>query len=178
MSRSCYEMSGHCNFHHFKSPICEVVNVHQVEHGDQNFLLWWHRCSTSLRRYCRPRPHHGQWVGSKPQSRGMIGGGARICCWARNEHGCQMAISRFLDRMCLALRASGLWLRYAAKFAIWQPWERGMSSSSVPMAELFVDHSCNRLLSLPPSVLPPLAFVTSLCVQTRGRLDWDEWQSC
>ena len=32
----------------------------------------------------------------------------------RQEHGCQMAIARFLDRMCLALRASGLWLRYAA----------------------------------------------------------------
>ena len=31
------------------------------------------------------------------------------------EHGCQMAIARFfLDRMCLALRASGLWLRYTA----------------------------------------------------------------
>ena len=29
------------------------------------------------------------------------------------EHGCQMAIARFLDRMCLALRASKLWLRYA-----------------------------------------------------------------
>ena len=28
--------------------------------------------------------------------------------------GCQMAIARFVDRMCLALRASGLWLRYAA----------------------------------------------------------------
>ena len=27
--------------------------------------------------------------------------------------GCQMAIARFLDRMCMALRASGLWLRYA-----------------------------------------------------------------
>ena len=26
-------------------------------------------------------------------------------------HGCQMAIARFLERMCLALRASGLWLR-------------------------------------------------------------------
>ena len=26
-----------------------------------------------------------------------------------------MAIARFLDRMCLALRASGLWLCYAAK---------------------------------------------------------------
>ena len=30
------------------------------------------------------------------------------------HHGCQMAIAGFLDRMCLALRASGLWLRYAA----------------------------------------------------------------
>ena len=29
------------------------------------------------------------------------------------RHGCQMAIARFLDRMCLALWASGLWLRYA-----------------------------------------------------------------
>ena len=27
------------------------------------------------------------------------------------SHGCQMAISRFLDCMCLAFRASGLWLR-------------------------------------------------------------------
>ena len=110
MSRSCYEMSGHSTFHHFKSPICEVADVHQVEHCDKYVLLWWHRCSTSLRRYCRPRPHHGQWVGSKPQSRGMIGGGARICCWASEE--------------------------------------RGMSSSSVPLAELFVDHSCNGLPSL------------------------------
>ena len=30
------------------------------------------------------------------------------------RHGCQMAIARFLYRMNLALRASGLWLRYAA----------------------------------------------------------------
>ena len=29
----------------------------------------------------------------------------------RERHGCQMAIARFLDRSCLALRASGLWLR-------------------------------------------------------------------
>ena len=28
-------------------------------------------------------------------------------------HGCQMAIAIFLDRMCLALWASGIWLRYA-----------------------------------------------------------------
>ena len=28
------------------------------------------------------------------------------------KQGCQMAIARFLDRMCLALRASGLGLRY------------------------------------------------------------------
>ena len=27
---------------------------------------------------------------------------------------CQMTIARFLDGMCLALRASGLWLRYAS----------------------------------------------------------------
>ena len=29
------------------------------------------------------------------------------------KHSCQMAIARFLDRMCLALQDSGLWLRYA-----------------------------------------------------------------
>ena len=29
------------------------------------------------------------------------------------SHSCQMAIVRFLDRVCLALRASGIWLRYA-----------------------------------------------------------------
>ena len=29
------------------------------------------------------------------------------------RHGCQMAIARFLYHMCLALRSSGLWLRYA-----------------------------------------------------------------
>ena len=28
------------------------------------------------------------------------------------HHGCQMAIAKFLDRMCLALLASGLWLRF------------------------------------------------------------------
>ena len=31
----------------------------------------------------------------------------------RRNHGCQMAIAGFLDPMCLAHRASGLWLRYA-----------------------------------------------------------------
>ena len=44
-------------------------------------------------------------------------------------HGCQMAIAGFLDHMCLALRASGLWLRFAtlqlfdpflSNFVIWQ----------------------------------------------------------
>ena len=68
-------------------------------------------------------------------------------------HGCQMAIGGFLDHMCLALWASGLWLCYAAlqnlipsfpwivppptpftltqskkrkgsNFAIWQPWHK------------------------------------------------------
>ena len=29
------------------------------------------------------------------------------------RHGCQMANARFLDSMCLALQASGLWLRFA-----------------------------------------------------------------
>ena len=30
-----------------------------------------------------------------------------------SRHGCQIAIARFLNCMCLALCASGLWLRYA-----------------------------------------------------------------
>ena len=33
--------------------------------------------------------------------------------WDLLENGCQMAIARLLDCMHLALRASGLWLRYA-----------------------------------------------------------------
>ena len=40
------------------------------------------------------------------------------------EYGCQMAIARFLDRTCLALQASGLWLCYATLqmlSSIWQP---------------------------------------------------------
>ena len=32
----------------------------------------------------------------------------------RLHHACKMAIASVLDRMCLALRASGLWLRYPA----------------------------------------------------------------
>ena len=30
-----------------------------------------------------------------------------------HRHDCQIAIARFLDSMCLAIRASGLWLHYA-----------------------------------------------------------------
>ena len=42
----------------------------------------------------------------------------------RSAQGCQMAIARVLDRMCFALQASGLWLRYATLqiFAILQHW--------------------------------------------------------
>ena len=36
----------------------------------------------------------------------------RAAAAALANHGCQMAIAGFVDRMCLALRASGLWLRY------------------------------------------------------------------
>ena len=32
---------------------------------------------------------------------------------AGRHHGCQMAVASFIDRTCLALQASGLWLRYA-----------------------------------------------------------------
>ena len=38
---------------------------------------------------------------------------ARSTAAAAPVHGCQMAIAGFLDCMYLALRASGLWLRYA-----------------------------------------------------------------
>ena len=44
-------------------------------------------------------------------------GAACVACKGRARaffhHSCQMAIARFLDRMCMALRASGLRLRYA-----------------------------------------------------------------
>ena len=36
-----------------------------------------------------------------------------LCSHMSQSHGCQMAIARFLDCMCLALRASGLLLCYA-----------------------------------------------------------------
>ena len=36
-----------------------------------------------------------------------------ICPVDYARHGCQMATARFLYHMCLALGASGLWLRYA-----------------------------------------------------------------
>ena len=73
-----------------------------------------------------------------------------VVAFACIHHGCQMAIARFSNCTCLALRASRLWLRYAtlqnlipflsldwaptpsilaqskerkgSNFAIWQPW--------------------------------------------------------
>ena len=39
---------------------------------------------------------------------GVEGGGGG----GRAGHGCQIAIARLLDCMCLALRASGIWLHY------------------------------------------------------------------
>ena len=59
----------------------------------------------------------------------MDNGRSRMSYPPLHRYGCQMAIASFLDRMCLALRASGLWLRYATlqnlipsfpNFAIWQ----------------------------------------------------------
>ena len=50
-------------------------------------------------------------AGPPPDQFVMITGGDSACLTSR--HRCQMAIARFLDRMCLALRASRLWLRYA-----------------------------------------------------------------
>ena len=97
------------------------------------------------------------------------------------SHGCQMVIAGFLDRMCLALRASGLWLCYAAKFdpflsldcaptpstlakskerkgsnfAIWQPCVKGRTRR-------FVDISETSCLPLPSSrLLNPLVLVRS-----------------
>ena len=43
---------------------------------------------------------------------GELGGGLGGGGGGGVEHGCQITIAGFLDRMCLALRASGLWLRY------------------------------------------------------------------
>ena len=47
-----------------------------------------------------------------PSSSSPIDGDVWHRC-PRSLHGCQMAIARILDHMCLALRASGLWLRHA-----------------------------------------------------------------
>ena len=58
----------------------------QFSHGSCMQMQWWKKEGVEKRRWA------GMWE------------------W----HGCQMAIARFLDHMCLALRASGLWLRYAA----------------------------------------------------------------
>ena len=86
------------------------------------------------------------------------------------EHGCQMAIAKILDRMCLALRASGLWLRYAmlqnlipsfpwiapgwrasgrnerkgSNFAIWPPWCR---AAFFGMAKCVIDEERKRTRS-------------------------------
>ena len=51
-----------------------------------------------------------------------------------DHHGCQMAIARFLNRLCLYLRASGLWLRYAAL-------QNLIQNGSVPSGNL-ADHVC------------------------------------
>ena len=51
----------------------------------------------------------GEGGGEKAQARGRRGQEEE----PEGRHGCQLAIARFPYRMCLALRASGLWLRYA-----------------------------------------------------------------
>ena len=48
-----------------------------------------------------------------PGDRTSLGASSTSAQKMFRKQGCQMAIARFLDRMCLALRASGLWLRYA-----------------------------------------------------------------
>ena len=84
------------------------------------------------------------------------------------RHGCQMAIARFLDRMCLALRASGRWLRYAALQNLipsfpwiapgWRVWgARKGRDQILPSGNLLLDssrrqHCCSSPLSLSPSL--------------------------
>ena len=53
------------------------------------------------------------WRGHHGRAGHLCGGHVRVATRWRSRHGCQISIAAFLNTMCLALRASGLWLRYA-----------------------------------------------------------------
>ena len=96
-------------------------------------------------------------------------------------HGCQMAIARFIYCMCLALRASGLWLRYAtlqslipttmlaqskerkgSNFAVWQP-------CTPPLAHFEGTFAITLLILLPFSV--PGLFRKVLAINHNSEID-------
>ena len=86
----CLALFGSCltKFAHFLAGLCHEKSL--------TLSAFWcppsPRVQTSYKEDTnKPQPHH--------------------CA----THGCQMAIARFFDRMCLALQASGLWLRYATQ---------------------------------------------------------------
>ena len=72
-------------------------------------LLWWFKLLFAPKSQYETQNHRNEL--SRRISR--EGEKATERAKAAFDHGCQMAIARFLDRMCLALRASGLWLRHA-----------------------------------------------------------------
>ena len=57
-------------------------------------------------------------------------------------HGCQVTIARFLDCMCLALRAAGLWLRYATLQNLIPsfPWKGGIKFCHLATLDLVYLH--------------------------------------
>ena len=92
------------------------------------------------------------------------------------EHGCQMALAGFLDRVCLALWASGLWLRYAAlqnltlhpgaiqgkegiKFCYLATLIAELLPAPMPIRDTHF-HAC--LIIRPPSKAPPPCHVSTL----------------
>ena len=68
------------------------------------------------------------------------------------NHGCQMVIARFLDHMCLALGASGLWLRYA----MCVPTPSTLAQSKERKGSNFaIWQHCHECVPSPQSAIPP-----------------------
>ena len=80
-----------------------------------------HHQRTHARRAAAGQQAAVEWRVEEQQASLLPGGGqlSRSAHRRREEretalsHSCQMGIARFLDCMCLALQASGLWLHYA-----------------------------------------------------------------
>ena len=81
-----------------------------------------HHQRTHARRAAAGQQAAVEWRVEEQQASLLPGGGGQLSRSAHRRreeretalsHSCQMGIARFLDCMCLALQASGLWLHYA-----------------------------------------------------------------